>query len=76
MLSRLIFSLLTFCLATPAWSQALPPPPTLVVTEGETETSLAITALDVQAHIVGHLAETSLTLTFFNPTRRARWLGI
>ena len=48
-----------------------PQPPTLVVTEGTTEKRLAITALDVQARVVGHLAETAITLTFFNPAGRA-----
>ena len=48
-----------------------PPPPTLVVTEGDTDKPLEITALDVQARVVGHLAETSITMTFFNPMGRA-----
>jgi len=48
-----------------------PPPPTLVVTDGGKEKPLAITALDVQARVVGHLAETSVTMTFFNPASRA-----
>mgnify|MGYP002630837695 CR=1 FL=1 len=46
-------------------------PPTLVVTEGTAEKALEITALDVQARVVGHLAETSITMTFFNPGSRA-----
>jgi len=48
-----------------------PPPPTLVVTDGDKEKPLEITALDVQAHVVGHLAETSITMTFYNPAGRA-----
>lgn len=34
-------------------------------------TPLRISAVDIQARIVGHLAETSLTLTFHNPNTRA-----
>ncbi|MCO4770565.1 MAG: DUF2135 domain-containing protein [Deltaproteobacteria bacterium] len=47
-----------------------PPPPTLVVTDGNFQKTLAITALDVEARIVGHLAETTMTMTFHNASRR------
>lgn len=59
----------------PAAAQRLvvapPPPPTLVVTDGAFQKALAITSLDVQARIVGHLAETTMTMTFFNGASRA-----
>jgi len=47
-----------------------PPPPTLVVTDGQFQKALAITSLDVEARIVGHLAETTMTMTFHNASRR------
>ena len=47
-----------------------PPPPTLVVTDGAFQRSLAITDLDIEARIVGHLAETTMTMTFFNSSTR------
>jgi len=47
-----------------------PPPPTLVVTDGSFQKTLRITDLDVEARIVGHLAETSMTMTFFNDSSR------
>jgi len=60
---------LTLLVASPAAAQQLiTRPPTLVV-EG-TDKPIAIEALDVEARIVGHLAETSMTLTFFNPANR------
>lgn len=47
-----------------------PPPPTLVVTDGKFQKALAITDLDIEARIVGHLAETTMTMTFFNNSPR------
>ena len=44
--------------------------PSLQVTEGAAPSSLRISQLDVEARIVGHLAETSMTLTFANPFDR------
>lgn len=45
-------------------------PPTLVVTDGAFQKALSITSLDVEARIVGHLAETTMTMTFHNPSSR------
>jgi hypothetical protein len=64
---------LTALVATPAAAQTriTGPAPTLQVTDAGPAKELAITALDVEARIVGHLAETSMTMTFFNPHPRA-----
>lgn len=74
---RLTPSLATLTLAalvaTPAAAQTriTRPAPTMQVTDAGPAKELAITALDVEARIVGHLAETSMTMTFFNPHPRA-----
>ena len=58
-------------LATPALAQQLisRPPPTMTVTDGDIKIELA--NLEIEARVVGHLAETSMTMTFYNPTGRA-----
>ena len=58
-------------LASPAFAQQLVsrPPPTMTVTDGDVKIELA--NLDIEARIVGHLAQTSMTMTFYNPTGRA-----
>jgi Ca-activated chloride channel family protein len=43
-------------------------PPTLIAQGAETP--IAIESVDVQARIVGHLVETSMTMVFHNPNRR------
>ncbi len=60
-------------IATPAAAQTrvTGPAPTMQVTDVGPAKNLEITALDVEARIVGHLAETSMTMTFFNPFGRA-----
>ncbi len=66
----LLFALL---LCTPAFAQQ---PitggggPRMLVTDGKPNEELQVTRLDVQTRIVGHLAETSMTMTFHNPARR------
>lgn len=46
------------------------PPPVLMVQGATRSAPLRISAVDIQARIVGHLAETTLTLTFHNPNVR------
>jgi Ca-activated chloride channel family protein len=46
-------------------------PPRLVVTHPDNSEPLKLTKLKVQVRIFGRLAETKMTMTFFNPHRRA-----
>jgi hypothetical protein len=52
-----------------AWGQERVP--RLVAWEGGQEQALSLTKVAVEARLVGHLAETRMTLTFHNPNRRA-----
>lgn len=47
------------------------PVPTMVIAGEASRPTLAVTRADVDVRVVGHLAETRLTLTFANPRRRA-----
>jgi Ca-activated chloride channel homolog len=47
------------------------PPPMLMVRRGKRSVPLQLTRVDIQASIVGHLAETRMTLTFYNPNNRS-----
>ena len=47
------------------------PPPALLVQQNDRSEPLGLKAVDVDARIVGHLAETRMTLTFHNPHDRA-----
>jgi Ca-activated chloride channel homolog len=66
----LLMALVATLLASPAFAQTLisRPPPTITVSEGDAKISL--TTLNIEARVVGHLAETSMTMTFHNPTGR------
>ena len=46
------------------------PPPALIVRPQTKAVPLRISTADIDVRIVGHLAETRLTLTFFNPNAR------
>jgi Ca-activated chloride channel family protein len=65
----IIFSvgLILFCAA--AWAQNVPP--ALFVKDGERSVALEVTAVSVDTRIYGSLAQTSMTLTFYNPGTRA-----
>jgi hypothetical protein len=47
------------------------PPPVLMVRRGSRSVPLQLTRLDIRATVVGHLAETRMTMTFYNPNHRA-----
>ena len=57
--------------ALPASAQVGPRPPALVVKLADRFEPLTVRKLEVDARIVGHLAETRLTMTFYNPHGRA-----
>lgn len=46
------------------------PPPVLMIRRGGKSVPLQLTKVDVRATIIGHLAETRMTMTFYNPNRR------
>ena len=46
------------------------PPPALMVSEDDRSTPLKISAVDTMVRITGHLAETRMTMTFYNPQSR------
>ena len=56
--------------AAPSRSPA-PTPPTMMVKIGKASQPLGVRALVVDARILGHLAETTMTMTFHNPHSRA-----
>lgn len=69
-LLTLLFALL---LSTPALAQQPVTGgagPRMLVTDGKPDEQLQVTRLDVQSRIVGHLVQTSMTMTFFNPSGR------
>jgi len=47
------------------------PPPVLMVRRGTRSVPLLLTRVDVRATVVGHLAETRMTMTFYNPNNRS-----
>jgi len=47
------------------------PPPVLMVVRNQVSRPLQTTKVDIKATIVGHLAETSMTMTFYNPNKTA-----
>ena len=47
------------------------PPPVLMVEVNDRATPLRLAEVDAQVTIIGHLAETSLTMRFYNPNQRA-----
>ena len=47
------------------------PPPALMVKTGDASEPLALTKVAIDARIIGHLAETRVTMTFSNPHGRA-----
>jgi len=64
-----IFSIIFLMLQGLGWTQEVPP--ALFVKEGEQSKALAVTSVDVKTRIYGNLAETQMTLTFYNPASRA-----
>ncbi len=77
---RTLISLFILGLVLPAWSQSSsplttaagsrPPPALMAIKDGRAQ-SVQLTDVKIEARIVGHLAETAMTLTFFNPQPRA-----
>lgn len=47
------------------------PPPVLMVRRGKRSVPLKLTRVDVRATVIGHLAETRMTMTFYNPNNRS-----
>ena len=47
------------------------PPPVLMVRRNRISRPLQMTKVDIKATIVGHLARTEMTMTFYNPNSRA-----
>jgi tetratricopeptide (TPR) repeat protein len=47
------------------------PPPVLMIRRNRVSRPLQMTKVDIKATIVGHLARTEMTMTFYNPNRRA-----
>lgn len=65
-----LMTLALVLLATPALAQqTITRPPPTMTSAGDAGT-LKLTTLDIEARIVGHLAETSMTMTFHNSTGR------
>lgn len=74
-MTYLLLVVLSFLLVPAAWSQGVrpisePPPPGLFIEQGDSREPLSIAAVDVDTRVVGHLAETRMTLTFANPHPR------
>ncbi|MEM9491088.1 MAG: VIT domain-containing protein, partial [Myxococcota bacterium] len=46
------------------------PPPALMVRVADRSTPLQLTEVKAEVTVVGHLAETEMTMTFYNPNRR------
>jgi len=46
------------------------PPPALMVRQQKKSVPLQLTKVAIRAKVVGHLAETEVTMTFYNPNRR------
>jgi len=61
--------LATVFLAVPALAQRRPPPALMVKVEDKSE-PLKLSEVDVEVQILGHMAETRMTMTFFNPNSR------
>ncbi|MEJ2663488.1 MAG: VIT domain-containing protein, partial [Spirochaetia bacterium] len=51
------------------WAQNVPP--ALFVKDGEKSVALQVTAVHVDTRIYGSLAQTAMTMTFYNPGNRA-----
>ncbi|MBN1798154.1 MAG: DUF2135 domain-containing protein [Spirochaetales bacterium] len=62
-------SIIFLMLQVLSWAQEVPP--ALFVKENEQSQALAVTSVTVQTRIYGNLAQTSMTLTFYNPASRA-----
>ena len=67
-----LLSLLLLFVAAPALAQRPPelPPPALMVKVAEASEPLRLQKVDVEARILGHLAATQMTMTFYNPHHR------
>jgi Ca-activated chloride channel family protein len=69
MIKRIFITVIVLLLQISGWAQEVPP--ALFVKEGEVSKALAVTSVEVKVRIFGSLAETQMTLTFFNPASRA-----
>ena len=63
--------LLLLLFALPAAAQEPAPPPALMVKVGEASEPLQVRKVEVDVRVLGHLAETRMTMTFYNPHSRA-----
>ena len=61
-------SIIFLMLQVLGWAQEVPP--ALFIKEGEQSQALTVTSVNVKTRIYGNLAETQMTLTFFNPSSR------
>ncbi len=69
MVRKLMLSLLVFLFSAPALAQRLPPP-ALMVQDNDRSQPLELSEVDVDVRIVGQVAETRMTMTFYNPQSR------
>ncbi len=69
MARKLMISILVFLFCAPVLAQRLPPP-ALMIREDDRSKPLEISKVDVDVRIVGQIAETRMTLTFYNPQSR------
>jgi len=65
-------ALLLFLLACPALAAAQAVAPALVASDGDAAHSIRLARVDVEARILGGMAETKMTMTFANPLGRQR----
>jgi Ca-activated chloride channel family protein len=69
MVRNMLLWLLLMGVASPVLAQRLPPP-ALMVQENDRAKPLEISAVDTDVRIVGDIAETRTTMTFYNPQSR------
>ena len=69
MARKLILSILVALFSAPVLAQRLPPP-ALMISEDDRSKPLEISEVDVDVRIVGQVAETRVTMTFYNPQSR------
>jgi Ca-activated chloride channel homolog len=69
MARKLMVSILVFLFSAPALAQRLPPP-ALMIQDNDRSKPLEMSEVDVDVRIVGQIAETRMTMTFYNPQSR------
>ena len=68
-MKKLAVVLFVLVYSTPLLAQRFPPP-TLMVRMNDKSVPLKLAGVDVDVQIVGHLAQTRMTMTFYNPNSR------